>query len=80
MDNWISVEERLPENDARIKKHIDADFECLTVLVYNGVVKQTNRYFCKKSKFGLPKTDGWVWASCNVTHWMPMPEPPEEDT
>lgn len=75
---WISVKERLPENDPNIRKHIDANFGCLTVLVYNGVVKQTNRYFCKESKMGLPKTDGWEWASRDVTHWMPLPEPPKE--
>lgn len=38
---WISVKERLPENDPNIIKHIEANFGCLTVLVYNGVVKQT---------------------------------------
>ena len=79
MAEWISVKERLPEDDLSIKKNVGAALGCLTVLVYNGVVKQTNRYFCEESKLGLlPKTEGWEWASSNVTHWMPLPEPPKE--
>lgn len=76
---WISVKERLPEDDPCVKKHIEHEkFGFLTVLVYNGVVKQTNRYFSDDAKFGLAKTNGWEWASTGVTHWMPLPEPPEE--
>ncbi|SCJ78490.1 Protein of uncharacterised function (DUF551) [uncultured Clostridium sp.] len=78
---WISVNERLPEYDPAIKKHIEGrQFACLTVLVYNGVVKQTNRFFCDAPRQGLPKTDGWRWASDNVSHWMPLPDPPSEKT
>lgn len=81
MSEWISVEDRLPEDDPEIKKHIEGDsFGLLTVLVYNGVVKQTNRFFCNAPKFGLPKTNGWEWASLNVAHWMPLPEPPGGET
>lgn len=79
MSEWISVKERLPEDDPCVKKHIEHEkFGFLTVLVYNGVVKQTNRYFSDDAKFGLAKTNGWEWASTGVTHWMPLPEPPEE--
>lgn len=76
---WIPVEERLPEDDPSIKKHHDGEkFGFLTVLAYNGVVRQTNRFFCGEERCGLPKTNGWEWASANVTHWRPLPEPPEE--
>ena len=75
---WISVEERLPEDDPNVKKHIEGErFGFLTVLVYNGVVKQTNRFFCNEARYGLPKTNSWEWVSQNVTHWMPLPEPPK---
>ena len=80
MNEWISVKERLPEDDPCVKKYIEHEkFGFLTVLVYNGVVKQTNRYFSDDAKFGLAKTNGWEWASTGVTHWMPLPEPPEEE-
>lgn len=76
---WVSVKERLPEDDHSVNKHIEGEkFGFLTVLAYNGVVKQTNRFFCNATQFGLPKTCGWEWASSNVTHWMPLPEPPKE--
>ena len=79
MNEWISVKDRLPEDDLNIKKCINGEhFGFLTVLVYNGVVKQSNRFYSKASRFGLPETEGWEWSSSNVTHWMPLPEPPEE--
>lgn len=79
VQEWIPVTEGLPEDDSRIEKNmVDKDFGFLTVLVYNGVVKQTNRYFSKDAIYGLPKTNGWEWATFNVTHWMPRPEPPKE--
>lgn len=80
LNEWVRVEERLPEEDPHIKKFIDGEiFGLLTVLVYNGEVKQTNRFFCNVPKFGFPKTDGWEWASSNVTHWMPLPAPPTKE-
>lgn len=75
---WISVKNSLPENDSRIVKNlVGEDFGFLTVLVYNGVVKQTNRYFSREPIYGLPKTNGWEWATFNVTHWMPLPRLPK---
>lgn len=77
-NEWVSVDDRLPEEDPHIKKFIEDEiFGLLTVLVYNGEVKQTNRFFCNAPKFGFSKTDGWEWASSNVTHWMPLPEAPD---
>ena len=62
VSRWIPVTERLPEDDA-------------TVLTYkNGIVevqkyeKRRNGWICK----------GWFWSLANVTHWMPLPEPPKE--
>ena len=66
---WISVEERLPEH-----WHMDdKDRTLINYLVYSpdyGVdvgnyIKSAKRWVC----MGLPM---------NVTHWMPLPEPPEE--
>ena len=67
---WISVEERLPEH-----WHMDdKDRTLINYLVYSpdyGVdvgnyIKSAKRWVC----MGLPM---------NVTHWMPLPEPPEEE-
>lgn len=78
---WISVKDRLPEDDEKIKFYNDGSMEFTTVLAYNGTVKMTNRLNVhNRSNFpGIEKTDGWVWACCaEVTHWMPLPELPKE--
>ena len=64
---WISVEERLPEDQRDI----------LTVNGH-GLIRIMGLYH----KHG----DKWSWVHDerikhynDITHWMPMPEPPEED-
>lgn len=72
MSNWISVEDRFPENNQR-----------LLVVEYGEVFPA---YFeaARESwighipnRFRLYGTDGHF---DNVTHWMPLPEPPQEET
>lgn len=59
---WISVEERLPEND-------------VDVLVYD---RLDGVGVCQYSSV-LRKFFGDVEGTyAEVTHWMPLPEPPEE--
>lgn len=70
MENkWISVEERLPE--------MYEDGSADIVLVTDGQFIHMAAYSNEK----------WYFAECGemkepmfykVTHWMPMPEPPEE--
>jgi len=62
---WISVEERLPEDN-------------LTVLVCctNQYIKK-GKIFCS----GVAKTHKGDWVGTgysNITHWMPLPLPPFE--
>ncbi len=59
---WISVEERLPEDD------------CNCIVFSNGYVKEAHFYF---GKFYDPIED---YMKYNATHWMPLPEPPKEET
>lgn len=64
MIEWISVKDRLPE-------------KMQNVLIAN---KRGVRYDIDKGWY-----DGAGWARCNkgrygnVTHWMPLPELPEEE-
>ena len=71
---WIPVAERLPESVCK-------SYLCLTDTGYHCEVRWTNNVY------GLRKSDNkWGWSIadvpqyCNVTHWMPLPEPPKEET
>ena len=57
MNEWISVEDRLPENN----KHY---------LIFNDNCVLFARYKDKAWQDG-------IWFYRNVTHWMPLPEPPK---
>jgi hypothetical protein len=67
---WISVKDRLPEENDY--------FLCYRTNIYRG--KEISLYevleFIEKFKVwrgnGYPNTE-------DVTHWMPLPEPPKDD-
>ena len=61
---WISVEERLPENGK-------------FVLVSDGDDIDTA---CRYKALTPDEVETFFWDSVlEVTHWMPLPEPPKED-
>lgn len=77
---WISVKDRLPEDDKSLEFYGDSVMRFTTVLCYNGTVKTTNRLNVhnKPNYPNIEKTDGWVWSTYGeVTHWMPLPASPE---
>jgi len=69
---WISVEQRLPELDG------NSQIKCIVLDTYNGiVVRPYNEYHkCWDDEdcddFYCPATGG------NITHWMPLPQPPKQ--
>lgn len=64
---WISVEDRLPEKSGHYL--IFADIDYMNVVLYSARHKAFNAW------------DGFDDArnSIDVTHWMPLPEPPKAD-
>jgi hypothetical protein len=81
---WISVKDRLPEA---------AGYECLVCAV-NENYNQTH-VFTAHTGYGEPgwwtsnvhymsraksPTDNSLHPALKVTHWMPLPEPPKEET
>ena len=70
---WISVEERLPEVD----KRYDGYEYSAELLVYDGLRRRA-AYYCHTS--GVWYDSRYEDDTFEVTHWMPMPEPPKEGT
>ena len=68
MGEWISVKDRLPE-------------DCKKILVVNG------RGYISISSLWRKDGSKWTWVDSaghfnhvnDITHWMPLPEPPKED-
>lgn len=61
MAEWIDVNERLPGRGVR-------------VLVY--LKEKVGRYTRIDTDRVIAKNVGWVRWGEDVTHWMPLPEPP----
>lgn len=61
---WISVKDRLP-------------MEGQLVLVYLGGYTGSLMELCSLDEFGGWVTDMRIAEDAPITHWMPLPEPPE---
>ena len=66
-DDWVSVEERLPEEPKE-----NPEFEGKKIELYLVTVKGT-KYPFRAMWNGKFFTDGW--SKCNVIAWRPLPEP-----
>lgn len=78
MGEWISVKERLPEDD------VPAGRKQITVMVATKAGKTTiaSRVFEPEREYcGKIYPARWQWSRLlnnYVTHWMPLPESPKE--
>ena len=76
-NEWMSVDERLPEDD--VPKH-KAQIAVL-VLTDRETVKIKNRtYHPSRFYYGKFYPARWDWGTFNddrITHWMPLPAPPD---
>lgn len=71
MNSWISVKDRLPEPTMQNQQR-----GFYIVALSNGVVKQLAYEF--EHYENMIYSVGWHETAYPVTHWMPMPAPPEE--
>ena len=66
--NWISTKERLPKDHEEVLVYrFDESFDIADRIP----LSETCAYWCC--------SDG-VWSDSEITHWMPLPEPPKEET
>ena len=64
MDEWISVKDRLPESGE-------------TTLVYNGDIDVHGFWNGRWLDYD---ENGYPFEVLYITHWMPLPEPPKEES
>ena len=73
---WISVKDRLPEEDGRYityRAGINYGITCETLFC----VQPTNYRIPTKNYFYFRNSMGYQCVCTDVTHWMPLPEPPK---
>lgn len=70
--NWISVEDRLPERDGK--------YLCRYGFVHEGKIRG-KKYTSIIGYCATNPNSHWLtlFTDMRVTHWMPLPEPPEEE-
>lgn len=75
MNNWISVDERLPEkyNTVLVLYHAHFDDEPITEFDFCTAFFDGETFDPKDQLFYMKRT-------VKVTHWMPLPKPPSEVT
>ena len=82
MSEWISVKDRLPEDDSTVLVVAIAEFAArITFGMYRRVVKIFDDDEDAWEILDPIHNLSWSWASnqnAEVTHWMPLPELPEE--
>ena len=85
--DWISVEERLPvEHDSIFKKLIDDEkWRAGMFKTLSDDVIVAAKFADGTRKTGVTHTKDGIWTGLPsigcpiVTHWMPMPKPPEQE-
>jgi len=66
MSNWISVNDKLPKDGVDVLAC--SRFEDL----------QTIKIYCYSKELGKwHESASPGWPADNITHWMPLPDPPE---
>ncbi len=72
MSEWINVKDRLPQDKTE------------TIIIFSdGFCVYFGRYYDGDSFDGEPlfkveSSNGHIFRDSEVTHWMPLPEPPNE--
>ena len=78
-NEWVSVEERLPEDDTSEYK---AQIAVLVLTDRESIKIKKRTYHPGRVYYGKFYPERWDWGTFNddrITHWMPLPERPKED-
>ena len=78
-NTWIPVSERLPENELPKCSNVK-QLKVLTALISDKGVRTVRSQMRYKDTWATGH-DRWRWkySGSEITHWMPLPEPPKEE-
>lgn len=83
IQRWIPVTERLPEDRASVLCHYNGVFGQITRIArFANCLESVNQYVfydVKRSGFYIYDSEIGYYEVNDVTHWMPLPEPPKGD-
>ena len=74
--NWISIKDRLPENDGWYLVFAPGYWGNSRIYGLDGMAYSNFKHNYKEH-WGIERGTSRGWAGI-ITHWMPLPEPPEE--
>lgn len=73
---WISVEDRLPASETPVLVWFKNKEVRVASLEWEFPSYEDN--YLAYRYWDCPYNDGQDWEWFDITHWMPLPEPPEE--
>lgn len=78
--SWIPVTERLPEDNLPRFSEVK-QIKVLTALKRSNGVRTVRSQMRYKDTWATGYKEIWRWkySGSEITHWMPLPEPPKED-
>jgi hypothetical protein len=65
---WVNVKDRLPEDSQNIIFYLSSANDVMSGY-YDALLKE----------FTILNGE-WGWSTADISHWMPLPEPPEDET
>lgn len=82
---WISCSERMPEKGMQLLLYVPKTEKARQSGIFTGELKEVKANNGSGNFWNRPTPGSdwtlWGWSyfeKPNVTHWMPLPEPPEE--
>ena len=78
---WIPVSERLPEDNLPRFSNVK-QIKVITALISDKGVRTVRSQMRYKDTWATGYQTIWRWkySGSEITHWMPLPEPPKEET
>lgn len=71
MSNWINVDDKIPEIDQYVLT------DCWSIAIFKGVLNNHPNFKDGTLDWERDYYDPFGDLIGNVTHWMPLPEPPK---